>query len=502
MMKSIYFDTVAGNIVCAVAKGKKLVEYQIEKTGKTQIVGSIFKGRVQNVLPGMQAAFIDIGLEKNGYLFVGDTLVDKMELKGAKSMPSVLNLKEGDEIMVQAVKDPIGSKGARLTINVSFAGKDLVYVPGFEINSVSRKITDENSREKLEKLVKSLKRKQGGFVARTASEKAKPSVIKSEAVSLIEQYEETIKSYETASVGDIIYSDGDLVMRILRDVAWRDVDKIVVADKSIYDRIMSLPKSRKEIKDKTQLFLGKGDLFCEYGLTEDIESLLRNRVNLDSGAYFIIDKTEALTVIDVNTGAFVGEEHLEETVFKTNLLASEEIARQVRLRNISGIIVVDYIDMVDDEHKQKVVEKLTEELNKDRIKSNVIGMTGLGLVEFTRQKKRKGIKSKLNKPCPYCRGTGNILSNDYIVMKIRTGLLDAFKEDYDVAVIDLNVDICDYLVNTKVLSADVEKFFSDKKVYLVPHKTYHQEFFIIKGYATSEYEITDKTVLLNGKIKE
>ena len=360
MYKSIYFDKIAGNIVCAIAKGKRLVEYQMEKAGKTQIVGSIFKGRVQNVLPGMQAAFIDIGLEKNGYLFVGDTLVDKTELMGATSMPSVLNLKEGDEIMVQAVKDPVGTKGARLTINISFAGKDLVYVPGFEINSVSRKITNENSREKLENLLKSLKRKQGGFVARTASEGVSPSIIKKESVSLCEQYEEVLKSYETAKVGDIIYSDGDLVMRVLRDVAWNDVDKIVVANEDIYNAIMALPKSRSEIKNKTQLFTDKVDLFTAYGLNEDIESLLHNRVSLDSGAYLVIDKTEALTVIDVNTGGFVGEDALEETVFKTNLLASEEIARQVRLRNVSGIIVVDFIDMQSDEHKQKVVEKLKD----------------------------------------------------------------------------------------------------------------------------------------------
>lgn len=496
MPKNIYFDKVAGNVVCAVAKGKKLVEYQFEKCNKTQIVGSIFKGRVCNVLPGMQAAFIDIGLERNGYLFVSDTLVDKAELEGAKPMPSVLDLKEGDEIMVQAVKDPIGSKGARLTTHLSFAGKYTVYVPDFEVNSVSRKITDENSREKLLKIISGLKRKSGGFVARTASENIKESVIKQEAKKLCEQYNEVLKAYETSSVGDILYSDGDLVMRILRDVDGADVHNIIVADEDIYNRIASLPKSRDAIKKKTQFFAEKVDLFEAYGLNEDIESLLRNRVNLESGAYLIIDKTEALTVIDVNTGGFVGENQLEDTVFKTNISAAQEIARQVRLRNIAGIVVVDFIDMQDEEHRNAVVDKLTEELSKDRIKSNVIGMTGLGLVEFTRQKKRKSISSKLNKPCPYCRGEGKILSNDYIVMKLRTGLLDAFNEDYSTVVVDLNGEICDFILKTGALDKDVEKFFKNKKIYLVPHKTYHQEFFIIKGSNDANLEVSEKATLL------
>ena len=497
MGKSIYFDTLAGHIVCAVAKGDKLVEYQIEKSNKQQIVGSIFKGRVQNVLPGMQAAFIDVGLEKNGYLFVGDTLVDKTELMGANTIPAVLDLKEGDEIMVQAVKDPVGSKGARLTTHLSFAGKDLVYVPGFDVNSVSRKITDENSRLKLSKILEKIPREKGGFVARTASAGSNELTINDEAKILIKQYEEVVLKYENSVVGDVLYSDGDLVMRILRDLSWKDIDKIVVADEGIYNRIKLLPPSRDEIKNKTQLFTGKVDVFKEYGLSKDIDSLLHNRVDLESGAYFIIDKTEALTVIDVNTGSFVGENHLEETVFHTNLLAAEEIARQVRLRNIAGIIVVDFIDMHSAEHKEKVVEKLTEELDKDRIKSKVIGMTGLGIVEFTRQKKRKSITSKLNKPCPYCRGEGKILSNEFIVMKLRTGLLDTFKQNYDGAIIDLNFDICDYVLSSGALSGDIIKFFSDKKVYLVPHKTYHQEFFIIKGYNGEVVDLSDKAILFN-----
>lgn len=496
MAKNIYFDKVCGSVVCAVAEDKKLIEYQIEKCNKTQIVGSVFKGKVKNVLPGMQAAFVDIGLNKNGYLFVGDTLVDKTELESSVDMPSVLDLKEGDEIMVQAVKDPVGTKGARLTTHLSFAGKYLVYVPEFEINAVSRKITDENNRERLLKTVTSLKRVSGGYVVRTAAENVKPSLVKQEAKKLNEQFLEVEKKFKTASVGEILYSDGDLVMRALRDIAGPAVDKIIVADDEVYDKIKKLPKSRDDVKKKTVLFTEKVDVFKAYGLDKDIEGLLYNRVDLDNGAYFIIDKTEALTVIDVNTGSFIGDIKLEDTVFRANVAAAEEIARQVRLRNISGIIVCDFIDMENEEHRTALVEKMKSELKKDRVKCNVIGMTGLGLIEFTRHKKRKDLSSKLNKTCPYCKGSGVILSNDYIVMKIRTGLLDTFNEGYSSAIIDLNVDICDFILKTGALDKDAKKFFALKRIYLVPHKTYHQEFFIIKGSNDAVLDVSHKAVLL------
>ena len=495
MSVSIFFDKFGGNTVVAVVQGGKLIEYHIEKAVNNQIVGNIYKGKVKNVLNGMQAAFVDVGLSKNGYLFVGDTLLDKGILSD-ESFPTSLNIKDGDEVMVQAVKDPQGNKGARLSMQLSLAGKYVVYVPNLEFSSVSRKISDENCKNNIIKLLNGIKGKTGGFIARTAAEFAKPAEIKSEAKNLICQYKEVLKNFKNACIGDVVYCEGDLVMRMVRDVLTTDVDKIVVADKDIYERLKALPKSKGKIKKKLEFFDKKEDVFKYYHLDEEIESLFHNRVNLSSGAYLIIDRTEALTVIDVNTGSYIGEDKLEETVYQTNLLAAKEIARQVRLRNIGGIVVVDFIDMHNEEHRVKLVEALEEALKQDRLKCNVIGMTGLGLVEFTRRKKRKELSSVLNKPCPYCKGEGKIFADEYVVMKIRTALLDLFINDYKSAIIDLNQSICDFILKTGALKKDLDRYFADKRIYLVPHKSYHQEFFKIKGDNEEVLTIPDNAELL------
>lgn len=495
MALNLYLDKLGGNIVGALADGTSLIEYHVEKNKKNQIVGSIYKGKVQNVLSGMQAAFVDVGLERNGYLSAVDTLVDKNDFK-ENELPTLLNLSEGDEVMVQAIKAPTGSKGVRLSNNISLAGRYVVYLPTLNFNAVSRKITDEKTRARLEKLVDGLKRKEGGFIIRTAGETAKPKDIKNEAELLIKQFADVKEKFKSASAREKVYSDGDLVMRLIRDVVTLDVEKIIIGDLEIYERLKELPKSHDKLKKKLYYFDKKTDMFTYYGLNEDVESLLHKRVNLSTGAYFIIDRNEALTVIDVNTGGFIGESHLEETVYQTNLLAAKEIARQVRLRNIGGIIVVDFIDMQDSSHREKLVEFLSEELKKDRLKCNVIGMTGLGIIEFTRTKKRKELSEFLNKTCPYCRGEGTILSNDYIVMKIRTGLLDLFLNDYTTAVIELNVDICDFILTTGALSRDKEKFWQDKNIYLIPHKTYHQEYFNLKGGSGEVLNLSDKAIKL------
>ena len=495
MSINVFLDSFAGNTVAALADGNRLVEYHVEKVDSTQIVGNIYKGKVKNVLSGMQAAFIDVGLNKNGYLFVGETLVDKSLIQDV-DLPKQLNICEGDEVMVQAVKAPQGQKGARLTKSISLAGKFVVYVPSLSSCSVSRKITDESARQNLQKLLCSISIKKGAFIARTASENAKPADIVKEAKNLVCQYEEILEKYQTASVGEVIYSESDLVMRMVRDVLTVDVEKVIVGDKSIYERLKKLPKSRGEVRKKLLFHTDKTDLFKAYGLDKDVEGLLHNRVNLPSGAYIVIDRTEGLTVIDVNTGSFVGEEKLEDTVFKTNLLAAEEIARQVRLRNIGGIVVVDFIDMQDETNRQKLVQALENALKNDRLKCNVIGMTGLGLVEFTRRKKRNEVPSLLNKPCPYCGGDGKILSDDYIVMKIRTGLLDVFGEGYKTATVELNVNICDYVVKTETLKKDVEKFYKGKTIYLIPHKTYHHESYKIYGVNDCEFMLSPNAIVI------
>lgn len=520
MTKNIFLDKINGNYIAALAEGEKLLEYHIEKDDDSNIVGNIYKGKIVNVLEGMQAAFVNIGLKKNAYLYVNEILPDKNDLISNVEIPLTLNLKEGDEILLQVVKDYVGNKGVKCSPYLSFAGVYLVYMPNFDIVGVSRKIENEAVREKLTKIVESFKRvNSGGFVVRTAAEKASKRELKKEAEELYAQYEQTMKYAGMVQAPAQVHAEGDLVTRMLRDVYSSDVAHIYFGNKSMYDSVIEGKclnekhcnntgvccnqalfggnvKRKNEYKKKAVLFDCSTDMFKHFGLDKEVDKLLRNRVELSSGAYLIIDKTEALTVIDVNTGKFTGKKNLEETVFQTNMLATAEIARQVRLRNIGGIVVVDFIDMESIEHREKVVEALENALKKDRSKCNVLGMSALGLVEFTRKKKRKESTSMLVQECPYCKGEGLLFSNDYIVQKIRVALLDLFAEGYSSAIIDLNADLADYILRKGALRKDVSKIWSDKRIYIVPHRTYHMENFRVRGDNSKVLDIPDKSLLL------
>ena len=496
MSKNIYVDSYCGSIIAALAQDKKLLEYHIEKCNACVIAGNIYKGRVENVLDGMQAAFVDIGLDKNGYLYAGSTAADASELEDGIARPVSLDIKPGDEIMVQVVKDGFGNKGVKLGTCPSFAGRFLVYMPDYDSIAVSRKITDEKERERLTAILSSLKIK-GGFILRTASEKASKGDLVAEAKYLAGSYKEVVAAYEKAKPGDLLYSEGNLAVRMLRDVYTSEISYVYVADKKLYESVLSdAAKRGNEVKNKVVYFDKRIDMFSYFGLDGEVKNLLRNRVDLSSGAYLVIDKTEALTSIDVNTGSYTGSDSLECTVFSTNLLAADEIARQVRLRNIGGIIIVDFINMELEEHRTAVVAELEEALKADRAKCNVLGMNQLGLVEFTRKKKRKESISLLEKKCPYCQGDGVIFSNDYIILQIRAALLDVFADGYNSAIVDLNVEIMSYILQRGSLSRDVQKIWKDKRIYVIPHKTYHQEYFNVRGDNNVVLELPDKAKIL------
>lgn len=497
MSVNIFVDSNGGNVIGAVADGDKLIEYRIEKKNKTVTIGSVFKGRVENVLLGMQAAFVNVGLSKNGYLSATDMLMDKNELIGNVEIPTILNLKEGDEIMVQAVKDPAGTKGVRLTSNVSFASRNVVFMPTIDFVGVSRRITDEKVREKLLELAESIKPKGQGIIIRTAAENASKGDIKKELNFLIKQYAEIEEKFKTSKAPSCIFEEGNIAVRLIRDVYNSKVDKFIVGDKETYQAVLDYARrSESDLKKKIRLYDKKIDMFKYYGLEKEVLALLSNTVPLSNGGYLVIDKTEALISVDVNTGKFVGNDNLEDTVFETNLLASKELARQLQLRNLSGMIIVDFIDMESEEHNQILLEDLEKNLSKDREKCTLVGMTQLGLVEITRKKRRRESASMLVKPCPYCQGTGIIQSNDYTVMRIRTGLLDLFADGYETAIVDLNVEIADFILAKKILQKDIDKIWKNKRIYVIPHKTYHQRFFIIKGSNERAVEVPDNAVLL------
>lgn len=496
MAKNIYVDGFCGTIIAALADDKRLLEYHIEKYGTVAITGSIYMGRVENVLDGMEAAFVDVGLEKNGYLSFSDPTYGCGDDDSACVDQKPFEYKKGDKILVQAIKDPFGSKGVRLSTTLSFAGRFLVYAPEAVENVFSRKIESEKEKKRLEGIISSLKI-PGGFILRTASDGASKGDLVSEAKYLYNLYKDMLVKIPSAKPGDVLYSEGNLAVRMLRDVYTSEIEKIYVSDEQIYkDLRENAAKRGAEVLNKVVYFDKRVDMFGYFGLSDEVDALLRNKVDLSSGAYLVIDRTEALTAIDVNTGSFTGSGNLEETVFHTNLLAAKEIARQVRLRNIGGIIIVDFINMDMQEHRDAVVNELTEALKADRAKCTVLGMNQLGLVEFTRKKKRKESISLLEKKCPYCQGDGAILSNDYIVLKIRAALLDVFADGYKSAIVDLNIEIMFYILQRGSLRKDVSRIWADKRIYIVPHKTYHHEFFTVRGDDSVVLDLPDKARIL------
>lgn len=489
MNKKLLIDVQQRRTKVALVENSQLVEFHIEKSDSYNIVGNIYKGRVMNVLPGMQAAFVDVGLEKNAFLYVGDMMADKSELVGQDiSLPQELSVREGDVIMVQVVKDRMGTKGARVSHNITLPGRLLVLMPSVSYIGISKKITDERLREKLYDVVSRIKPEGMGFIVRTAAAKAKVKDIKAEAQILVAHWQEILERFEKAKISDVLHLESDLVSRTLRDLYSDDITEIVVNDEGVRDRIARLLGHRAQ--KSVVLFPKDRDMFHDLGLTEQIDSMLDKKVKLESGAYLIINRTEALTVIDVNTGKYVGDANLEETVFKTNLLAAKEIAKQLRLRNIGGIIVVDFIDMESEEHRQQVLSILEEELNKDRVKTTVVGMSGLGLVEITRKKTRNEIAANLLQTCPYCNGSGYVFSYDYIVTKISVAIIDSLqKPQVKGILISCNPAIVDYVFKNRVFAEYLAMKLNRNRIYFSSDYNMHIQHFKVKEFYTNEFDL-------------
>ncbi len=492
MQKNMYFDYFGEDCFAAVTEGSQLVEFHLDSDSSTEISRNIYKGRVVNVLEGMQAAFVAFGREKNGYLYAGDI---PAEAAGAAVQPLQLNVKAGDEVMVQVAKSPIGSKGARLSMCLSFVGKNVILLPLADFCAVSRKITDEELRAQLMKQAEKLAGGDGGIVMRTNAPNVKFADLKEEVKYLRGLYAEALETYKNASVGDLVYRDADVHVRLLRDFDLSDVDKIYIGDDKSYQRVEAAFR-RTRSKSKLVRYDGKREMFEFFGLEEQVYRLMSTRVPLENGSYLIFDRTEALTAIDVNTGKFTGGSGLEDTVFRTNLLAAKEIARQVRLRNLGGIVVVDFIDMVSEEHRAAVVKELEDHLREDRAKCNVTAMTELGLVQFTRKKVKSDIVSMLTKKCSHCKGSGYIISDSYMAFKVKCAIKKCFAEGYENVIVELNYGLFAYILSHRRFTDSVNGEWRGKRVYMIPHKTYHDEYFTVRGDNSSVMTLPETARLL------
>ena len=478
MHKDMFFDFFGEDCFAAVTENGKLVEFHLDEGSGTEISGNIYKGRIVNVLEGMQAAFVSFGQEKNGYLYAGDIPVETAAA-GCEPPPR-LHVQVGDEVMVQVSKSPIGNKGARLSMCLSFVGRNLIYLPSANFCAVSHKIEGEEVRAELMALCEQLRAGDGGFVLRTKARTAGLAVLQEEASYLRGLYQAACEAYRTASVGDIVYRDADVHARLLRDFDLSDVDTITIGDEQTYRRVEEAFR-RAGRKGKLVRYVGGREMFDFYRLEEQVYRLISHRVELENGAYLVFDSTEALTAIDVNTGRFIGGKELEDTVFETNLLAAREIARQVRLRNIGGIVVVDFIDMTSSAHRAAVARELERCLREDRAKCNVGPMSELGLIQFTRKKFKSDNVAMLTQKCPHCGGSGAVLSDSYIAFRIQIAVKRCFAEGYEAAIVELNAGILAYILANRRFTPLMRGEWKGKPVYLIPHRTYHEERFTVRG---------------------
>ncbi|MDE7181740.1 MAG: Rne/Rng family ribonuclease [Clostridia bacterium] len=490
--KTLYFDRRCGMVASAVTENGKLTEFNYERTCGGVAVGNVYKGRVESVLQGMQAAFINCGLERNCYASCEDVAPDSSKYESAESYsPSFPELKEGDEVLVQILKLPVGNKGARVTTLPSFIGKTLIYMPLTSFIGVSRKIDDGELRRNLAYSVGSLLSKGEGVIVRTAAPYAKREHMETELDFLRNLFSGVAERFKSAKVGELLYTDFDLPARVLRDTLSYDIEKIIVGTKELERDITALVNlfpaaSRRPVV----LHTGTRDMLDEAGIAAQIYALTSPRVPLENGAYLVIEKTEALTVIDVNTGKFTGDYNLEQTVYHTNIVAAREIARQVKLRNIGGIVVVDFIDMQSASHKKALCEELERALKKDKAKCAVSPVSKLGLVEFSRKRTGAGPLPLMVTQCRHCHGTGQVNSAEFTIFGVRTRLLNLAADGETKVRVDLNAEVFEKLLSWTEFAEDIRAVTDGKiEVYAVPHKSYEYDKVNLRGSSSAEFSL-------------
>jgi ribonuclease G len=433
MSREIVINATRHESRIAVLDEGQVVELWVERTRHRTIVGNIYKGRVTKVLPGMQSAFVDLGLERDAFLYVSDVIEDLEEydndstedihFEDAMQRPeaSISDLlREGQEIVVQVSKDTIAGKGARITSHITLPGRFLVFMPTVNHIGVSRRIENEGERTRLKELLEKIRpHSAGGFIVRTAGEDRNEEEFVADLKYLTDLWEQIRRRAEKASAPTVIHHDLDLVLRTIRDVLGPEFKSVWVDSVDQYQRIVEfLDHIQPNLVSRVRLFRREEPIFDEFGIEPEIGKALKSKVWLKSGGYIVINQTEALVAIDVNTGKYVGKKNLEETVFRTNLEAAKEIVRQVRLRDLGGIIVLDFIDMEDPANRAKLFETLENEIRKDRSKTKILQISEFGLIEMTRKRVRQSLERSLTQACPYCGGSGRIKSNTTVSLEI------------------------------------------------------------------------------------
>jgi ribonuclease G len=488
----------------ALVENGQVAELHIDRKSSHGLIGNIYRGRVARVLPGMQAAFVDIGEERTAFLYVSDIYRDLPDPAGRicmsdgddsddiQSSPEpeayvgsmeALNIEyiiqEGQSIVVQVSKDPIGTKGARLTSYISLPGRHLVLLPYVNHIGISRRIKDKEERERLKNIIEEIRPEKTGFIIRTASEAVEKEKIKSEMDFMLKLWANILERMNKSTNPELLYMDLSVSLKAVRDLFTREVDRLIIDSNEEYKRIIEfIDNFAPALRYSVELYQGEEPIFDTYGIEIEISRLLDSKVWLKSGGYIVIELTEALTSIDVNTGSYVGKRNLEETILNTNLEAVKEIAYQLRLRNIGGLIVIDFIDMESLENRHKVFSALKEALSKDKARTYVLRMSELGLIEMTRQRAKENLYRQMTEKCVYCEGRGATKSKKTICYEI---LRDLERERLMISsageniYVHVNPEIANVLKEEEQQSIiELEKGLN-RRIVIISQKDYHIE---------------------------
>ncbi len=476
MSSEILINITPNESRVALVENGVLQEVYIERAAKRGLVGNVYKGKVSRVLPGMQAAFIEIGLERAAFLHASDIQVDGENNK-VESINSLVT--EGQEICVQVVKDPLGTKGARLTTQVSIPSRFLVFMPGVQHIGISQKIEEEEERNRLRAKLEELATGEyaGGYIVRTAAEGISNEEIQADVEYLHRMWMAIGEKMKTDNPSHLIHEDLPLAMRMMRDLVSPEIEKIRIDSKETFDRAAKFArKFIPEVAERIEYYPGERPIFDLFSVEDEIQKALGKRANLKSGGYLIIDQTEAMTTIDVNTGGFVGHRNLDETIFKTNLEAAVAIARQVRLRNLGGILIIDFIDMQDEEHKRQVLRALEKNLERDHAKCHISQVSALGLVEMTRKRTRESLEHVLCEDCPTCDGRGSLRTAETVCYEIfREIIREARQYDAETFLVLASQEVVDRLLEEESTSVAELEDFIGKPIKLQVENLYSQE---------------------------
>ncbi len=479
MSEEVLINVTPRETRVAVVAAGVVQELLIERASGRGLVGNLYMGRVARVLPGMQSAFIDVGLERAAFLHVADIWENREPGKPIEKI-----LAEGSPLLVQVVKDPIGSKGARLSTQVSLAGRLLVYLPHDPHIGISQKIEDENGRAQLRDRLKELvpADEKGGFIVRTLAEAAAEEELAAD-IAYLRQLWATIRSRSLgARPPELLYQDLSLAQRVLRDMVSADTQRVLVDSRENHQKLVAFAQRyMPQLAARVEHYAGERPLFDLYSVEDEIEKALSRRVDLKSGGYLIIDQTEAMTTIDVNTGGYVGSRNFDDTIFKTNLEAAQAIGRQLRLRNLGGIIVLDFIDMQNEEHRAAVLEEFKRALARDRTRVTVNGFTALGLVEMTRKRTRESLAHVLCEPCPTCGARGEVKTAFTVCYEILREILRearAFNEAREFRIL-ASQSVIDRFLEEEAPSLEMLTQFIGKRITMQVESSYTQEQFDI-----------------------